>query len=329
METRNKINQQAWDILNNDEKTALSLSLGHGKSTWESGEIMSKAHFKYLEIQKRAKKFLEIFTNHLEKYGGLFPVNLNLSFAFKEYLILTIIERKNISSSIHQMEDNSYRIANKRSNLIINEIRRLQATNTQEAMDLYSVIMDFDRWNNFRILPLEIQEPSAFKRRNKARNVKHLKNITTLPQFSVMKLIEKYSYKGKYKKLYLPIISEYLEKYYKVISIRDTNTTIKEISDIGLFLFDGQAIAMEFAKLISGYFVRFNKNCKTGQKFWPEFRILMAKAVNYKELENIHKSRSYLENAFFDREKLRMRKKLTGSEKRVEDEKLFYPDIKK
>jgi len=115
--TKEKINTDAWDILNSDEKTAVSLSLGHSKSTWEAGEIMSKAHFKYLEIQKRARKFLEIFTNHLEKYEGLFPEGIYLSFAFKEYLSLTIIERKNISQSVRQMEDPAYSIASRRTHL--------------------------------------------------------------------------------------------------------------------------------------------------------------------------------------------------------------------
>ena len=260
---RVKINADAWNILNDDEKTAVSLSLGHGKSTWEAGEIMSRAHFKYLEIQKRARKFLEIFTNHLEKYGGLFPKDLLLSFAFKEYLILTILERKNISKTVKQMEDPSYGIASRRTKLIIHEIEKLKKVDTESARDLYGLIMDFDRWNNFRVLPTGIQEPSAFKRRNKARNVKHLKSITTLPQFSVLKIIEKYSYTGKYKKVYLPLVSRYLENDYRIIGVREKVILINEITRIGLFLFLDRANAEEFAKLVSGYFINSIKNCKT------------------------------------------------------------------
>lgn len=336
MSRKDKINDDAWNILNEDEKTALSLSLGHGKSTWEAGEILKKAHFKYLEIQKRARKFLEIFTNHLEKYGGLFPEDLYISFAFKEYLTLTILERRNISQSVKQMEDNSYSLASKRKKLILYEIEKLQSTNTDSARDFYSLIMDFDRWNNFRILPIEIQEPSAFKRRNKARNVKHLKNITTLPQFSVLKVIERYSYSGKYPKLYLPIISKFLEGGYEIITVRNKNKIIDDISNIGLFVFDDRAIAKEFSKLVSDYFINSVKNCKTGQKFWPEFRVIMTKAFNYKELEHIHKSRTYLDNALFDNDKKivnnrkskgKKPKKNKHGEDRVADEDFFYPNI--
>lgn len=327
---RIKINDDAWGILNEDERTAISLSLGHGKSTWESGEIMSKAHFKYLEIQKRARKFLEIFTNHLEKYKGLFPEDIHLSFAFKEYLILTILERKNISQSVKQMEDPSYGIASRRTKLIVYEIEKLKKIDTESTRDLYGLIMDFDRWNNFRILPLEIQEPSAFKRRNKARNIKHLKKVTTLPQFSVLKVIEKYSYGGKYKKIYLPLISGHLENNYKIIQARERSTIIDEISRIGLFLFSDRAIAEEFAKLVSKYFINSVKNCKTGQRFWPEFRVLITKAYNYKELENIYKSRTYLDKSFFDRDRtvVKNRKgKPKPSGERASDASIFYPEM--
>jgi len=328
---KKKINKEVWEILNEDERVALSLSLGYGKSTWESGEIMSRAHFKYLEIQKRAKKFLEIFTIHLEKYKGLFPENLLLPFHFKEYLYLTMIERMNISKTIKSMEDQNYSVASVRNRMIIKEIKRLQKDKKEEAADLYSLIMDFDRWNNFRILPREIQEPSAFKRRNKARNVKHLKNITNLPQYSLDKLVEKFSYKGKFRKIYLPLISDLYKKGYKIISIKDNNKNRKVLTNIGLFIFADPTKSEEFARLVSDYFLNTIRTCKLGQKFWPEFRILMGYALNQKELENIYKSRTYLDKAFFDLDKRRYNKrkgKEYEGERRADNEKIFYPSKK-
>jgi len=35
----------------------------------------------------------------------------------------------------------------------------------------------------------------------------------------------------------------------------------------------------------------------------------MAKAINYKELENIHKSRTYLDKAIFDLDKRKVKKR--------------------
>lgn len=323
-----KIDGEAWDILNEDEKTSLSLSLSFSKSTWEAGEIMSKAHFKYLEIQKRAKKFLEIFTNHFVKYGHLFPPGLELSFPFKEYLTLTMIERRNISKATKMMEDQSYLVASRRNKLITRDIVKLSASNQEPARDLYNLIMDFDRWNNFRILPIEIQEPSAFKRRNKARNIKHIRNITSLPKYSIMTLISMYQYSGKKRSVFLPIISHYFDDGYKIVKVKAKPGIVNEITDIGFFLFSDRAKSEEFAVLVYDYFLNSVRNCKTGQKFWPEFRVLMAKAENYKGLENIHKSRAYLDNAIISREELKIKKrreKEQPGEKRMDDEKMFYP----
>lgn len=317
------INPDVWDILTEDEKTAISLSLGHNKSTWESGEIMGRAHFKYLEIQKRARKYLEIFTNHFEKYESLFPESISstLTFSFKEYLHLTMIKRMHISRAVTNIEDSSYGVASKRNKSIIHEIEKLKKINSESALDLYGLIMDFDRWNNFRILPLEIQEPSAFKRRNKARDVKHLKKMISLPRYSVLTIIEKYSYSGKYNKLYLPLISRYIEGNYEVIPIRRKNINIEEVSRAGLFLFESRAKADEFGALVAGYFINNFKNCKSGQKFWPEYRDRVLEAVNFKQLQNIHKSRTYLDQAWFDRDLIRKRKKQLD---RTQDEKTFY-----
>lgn len=312
-----KINKDAWDVLLDDEKLALSLSLGHGKSSWQSGEIMNKAHFKYLEIQKRASKFLDIFTNHFEKYGGLIPEDIQLSFSFVEYLQLTMISRKNISVTVREMESNRYLINSTRTKYITRELEKLKGYMEYEresAIDLYNLIMDFDRWNNFRILPISLQEPSAFKRRNKARNKKHLVTITSLPKFSVMKLIEIFHYSGKYSKLYLPVISKYVDNGYQIIPIKNDKRTINKLTEIGLFIFEKQSVAIDFSKLIYDYFFVVNRTCISGQKFWPEFREFISQAVNFKELENIHKSRRYLDSALFDNEDLKLKIKKRSTE---------------
>lgn len=323
-----QINQEAWDILNTDEQTAITLSLGYNKSTWESGEILKKAHFKYLEIQKRAMKFLEMFTHHFERYGGLFPEGLYIPDNLKEYLCFTILDRYNISKAINNMEDPNYLIASRRNKLIIREITKLAESKDPKALDLYGIIMDFDRWNNFRILPIEIQEPSAFKRRNKSRHIKHLNNIITLPQFSVLKIVEKYSYTGKYRKMYFGLISRFLPEGYKVVEARYTKQNFKDISNIGLFIFSDHRLATELSKLISHYFLSDKKTCKLGQKFWPKFRELVVLADNHDELENIHRSRTFLDKAIFEKKPKKREKSKRVELERVKDDKLFYQGMK-
>lgn len=321
-----KIETKAWEILTPDEKTAITLSLGYNKSTWEAGEILKKAHFKYLEIQKRASKFLEIFTNHFIKYEQLIPLGVSLPFAFKEYIHLTLVMRKNISQAVASIEDTRYSIALSRNRLIIEAMQTLKEDNSEESLDLYSLIMDFDRWNNFRILPLDIQEPSAFKRRNKARYKKHIKSLLDLPNLSLFKIIERFTYNGKYLKVYLPLVSTYLEEGYKVIPIKDDPQNLKFINEGGLFIFKERELADKYAKLVKSYFLKTEKNCKLGQKFWPEFRLLVDKSINFKELENIHKSRGYLDKALFenDRKTINPKKHQKGLLEDHAEDAMFY-----
>lgn len=297
-----KIKKEAWEILNKDEQVALSLSLGHGKSTWESGEIMSKAHFKYLEISKRAKVFLEIFTNHLEKYPDFFPKDSVASFDFKEYLILTMFERKNISTSVVLMDNRIYRNATNRKKLIKIELDRLKKSHIAGDRAIHNIIFEFDRWNNFRILPRELQLPSAFKRRNKNKHKKHIKNLISLPQFSVITLIDKFSYSGKKKMYFMPIVSKYLEGYFKIIPIKSKPLIVKKLTKIGLFIFKEYQVAEEYASIIKDYSFSNEKSCKMGQKFWPKFRELISYAINYKDLENINQLKIPFEEVMAEEE---------------------------
>ena len=79
------MNSKAWDILLDEEKAALSLSINHSKSTWQAGEILNKAHYKYLEIHARAKKFFVMFTQYFKKTGDrLIPDNSEMSWDLRD-----------------------------------------------------------------------------------------------------------------------------------------------------------------------------------------------------------------------------------------------------
>ena len=62
-------NNPAWMILIEEEQLALTLHYGPEKSTWQAGEIMKKAHYKYLEIKARGEKFLKIFIERIIEPG--------------------------------------------------------------------------------------------------------------------------------------------------------------------------------------------------------------------------------------------------------------------
>lgn len=289
-----KINESVWKILDSREKMALELITVCGKSSWEAGEIMGIAHFKLLEIHKRAVKFFEILTYQFENYGGLFPKELDyLRADFKEYISEVILNRNRIKDAVSRMyNEKEWSIPESRSRIINSEFDKLRAdTKNLAAADFMQLILEFDAYNNFRVLPENLQEPSAFKRRNKVRDNKHLKNLISIPAVSLDFIWDKFNYTGKYQKAYVPLFSNEYSGGYKLMVIQFSAKRIKSMCDYYLYVFDNEILAKRFAETVADYYMQTRKGVKTGQEFWKKFRELKALAVNFTQMEHVNISR--------------------------------------
>ncbi len=295
-------NEQAWLILKEDEQLALTLKHGHGKSTWEAGEIMDKAHYKFLEIEARAKKFMRMFTEHFENYSHLIDPSIKLEPRFRMYLDKVIGERKTITEAIYEIGDPVFSIMSLRDRIIIEEMEKLLKKEKVSANNLALLIMELDRWNNFRILPKEIQEPSAFKRRNKKNDIKNIKNIWELNTFIVKMLRERYSIKDDQsgRALYIPLPSKIVPQEESIMVAKFSERTIAQLSKLGLHAFTKRAFAQEFLDLLISYKLGEQKHCKEGLKFWPKFRLASKNAINYNSIQKRIASRKFLETALRD-----------------------------
>jgi len=294
----------AWMILTEEERLALQLFHGSDKSTWQAGEILKKAHYKYLEIKARGEKFLKMFTEHYELYDELFPNDIIISNGFRLYLKLVILKRKRVNKAIEDINNPLFWTTSSRDELIISEITKFKNSHKTSERNFYNLIMEFDRWNNFRILPKSIQEPSAFKRRDKNRHRKHLKTLTNMHPFSVKEIIRRYKFKPKSPNVkhigYITIIKDISELKYEVVPIHTVKKIMAEMSKIGIYIFQDKEVATEFINIILTYYDKETRHCTDGQKFWPQYRIIIKKAMNYNDIQNITPSRKYLENALRD-----------------------------
>lgn len=297
MRVTKEITDRVWGFLKEDEQLSLSLSLGHDKSSWEAGEIMDKSHYKYLEIKQRAERFFKLFSQVLSKHHSLIPVDADITPVFREYLEYLIIQRKPIKEATSLIKDFMFSSRTIRHEAIMREMEHLGKSNRMVDRDLFELVKEFDRWNNFRILPQEIQEPSAYKRRNKIRNLKHLRNITQLPPISIDLIIKRYT-TTKNNPIFSVIVSEEFDKGFEILKVENSNKTKTELSRIGLFLFWSETDALEFGLIVKNYIFKGYKKPADGQKFWPVFRVMIQKALNYSELEKIDSSRKNMENAF-------------------------------
>lgn len=311
------MNSKAWDILLDEEKAALSLSINHSKSTWQAGEILQKAHYKYLEIHARSKKFFMMFTEYFKKTGDrLIPEDSEITWDFREFLVCTIEERMGYRDTLKLIGKSSElysKYAYQRDNKLVEYMDWLRKHKDPLHRDLYDLVKEFDRWNNFRILPESIQEPSAFKRRNKTRLVKHLKNVYTLDPLIVDYLnSSRFSPSKNSKVLYLPIVSDNYIKGYDIIKVVNLKMVVNYISkELQLYLFDSEELADDYGHLVEGYLVSKNRTCKVGQDFWPRYRLMIKKAFNYDLVNNIITRRNKLEEAFRDIDKVIVSKKDT------------------
>ena len=310
-----KSDNSAWRVLTEDERVALTLSIQYGKSTWQAGEIMGKAHYKYLEIQARAKTFFKLFTIYFEKTNNLIiPEGVAIHPDIAEFIRLTIVHRLGYREAIKEIGNNTpLNINAARERLLEEYMKQLSNDDNPLARDLYDLVLDFDRWNNFRILPTSLQEPSAFKRRNKTRLLKHLRNLKNLHEFHIDRFISKFRAKnGHLNPLYLPLISDTFIEGYDVIKIRNKPDIVNYLStEFRLYVFKDRDDADNYGYLVETYLNKPKKDCKHGQSFWPKYRTAISKANNYTDVNNIIPRRKNLEKAFKDLDGKKVNKALT------------------
>lgn len=295
----NRYQEKAWNMLSEDERVALTLQLGHHKSTWQAGEIMGKAHYKYIEIQERAQYLFKRLTDHFKVYNTLIPSECKLTPEVKSYFKMLLIERVKPGVVINKLNSPILNNPKKRNELIKNQLNWLENSNKTLDLNILGLIKDYDRWNNFRILPVDCQEASAFKRRNKNRTKKDIKNFMEVEEFSIKIIIDKYSLGENFMEapiFYVPLFI-WETQSIDIIKISREESVKNKISTAGLYIFSKMEEAQTFSELASEYYLdRLNKtnDCKKGLKFWPKFRLCIEKAINYSNIQNLVNSRKHI-----------------------------------
>lgn len=288
----NTINQIAWSILSEDEQTALSLNKGFNKSSWEAGEIMSKSHYKLLEIKGRAEFFLKMFSTHLELYDKIIPEDcLSGDKVVIRYFELCIEQRKKTLDALQILAKEFGRMLKLTLNQrVIKTLNDWEHSENAHNRTIFNLVKDFDRWNNFRILPKEIQEPSAFKRRVKNAYKKQIRNACSIHPLAIDKILKLYRTK-KAPVLYVPLM---VNKEPMVLKLKQNKTVLNVVNTIGLYTFTKEVDANKYIEELDNYLSKGKKECRDGLEFWPIYREIIKKATNYHTVIQITPSRKYL-----------------------------------
>lgn len=276
------------------------MGLQHGmqKSSWESGEIMDKSHYKYLEIKYRAEKFLKMFTEHLELYDEVVPLKLLSGDGIAaQFLKLCVEKRLKPTAAIKIINDNDEDRVYTKSGMherVAVVLKKWERSEDVHEHMVYNMVKEFDRWNNFRILPPEIQEPSAYKRRVKSMYKKHIRVFASLPRLSLEKLKELTKHNPKKASAYMPMV---IGGKYELWRIKTAPKTMDLIKELCLYVFKDKDIAEEYIQSVFHYVNLDEKHCRDGIKFWQSYRELIQKAINYDQINNIKATRRHLEMA--------------------------------
>lgn len=286
----NEAQKKAWECLTEVEKKSLFLQLSNGKSSWEAGGILNIAHYKYLEIRERAEKFFKMFTDYFELHTSIFNPESPCEESFRDYIEGAIEKRLTRKQAAVYTGDSTNLIHKVRIRVIERNIQRLRESENPWDKDTLALIMEFDRWNNFRILPKMLQQPSAYKRRANKKDKIYIKYLLErVPEWIHTKIIERFKYKVKpgIKKYWICLISEDLyTDGYMLLPIRPNEESITEMSRFYIYIFEDKEDADTFGFMVSKFMDKTSE-VKLGQKFWPEYREVVQKAVNYNQVNNI------------------------------------------
>lgn len=291
-----QLNKKAYSILSEKEKLVLNLQHLEKKSSWEAGEVLDLAHYKLLEIQYRANHFFKLFTSYFTLFPELICEEVSGNKEVKKYLELVIEKRLPVHEAYNQLNEAfGFTGKNQRDREIEEQLTTWGKSDNAYELALYDLVKEFDRWNNFRVLPPSLREPSAFKRRNKNILKKHIKVTTSVPDISIEKIEKLFGHKKGYKAIYLPIITE--TRNVVVFKLKGNDKTISELTTLNLYMFDSASRANEYIQLIFEYTQQGTKKCKVGLEFWPKYREIIKAAINYEPIQKIVPARRYLQLA--------------------------------
>lgn len=318
--------KKAWNCLIDKEKHVLFLQLSYGKSSWEAGGMLKLSHYKYLELKERAEKFFKMFADFYAVHDSIFRPDSPCESGFIDYIEATLEKRMTRKEATMMIGDSSNVISKVRSKLLTRNLIRLRDSENQWDHDTLVLISEFDRWNNFRILPKMMQQPSAYKRRANKKEKIYIKYLLNrVPEWIHIKIIERWKYKAKpsMKKWWICLISPDLyTDGYLLLPIKPTKRVLKEMNRFYIYIFEDRDDADTFGFMVSKFMYK-TKGVKLGQKFWPEYRYVTQKAVNYNNVNNIYFNVKSLDTAYNQHTIIRPKKAPRTGETPVDPE-LFY-----
>lgn len=286
---------KAWDCLTKQEQDSLFLNLSQGLSARRTGEVLGISHYKYLELKARAEKFFKMFSDYFYIHPSLIRPGAPLTEAFMDYLYGCILKRLTKDEACNYAGDSAWVLKEFNTKKITENMKRLSNSENPWDKDLYTLIMEFDRWNSFRILPQLLQAPSAYKRRANKKYKVYIKYLNRIPDFKIRYMLDHY-WKKSGKVRYIALVSSIFEYGYQLVPVGVTDKITQELTDMKIYIFESQIDAEDFGLQVSRFFEIGTP--RSGLKYWAHFDELIERSINYKSINNMDFSVGVLDQAY-------------------------------
>lgn len=278
---KNKL--EAWNLLTRNEKQALQLVYGHNKSNLESAVLMKIYPYKFNEILLRAKKFFRLFSEYFEYNDTLLPEDISLEPHFKVYIDTLITSRNSVRKTVAELGIPLMASYQYRARVIDNGLRLLKETGYDDVLEM---ILTFDQWNGYRILPKHHQKSSPYSRRQNKTFKRILFRLSSMSELSFELLSKSFKVKNP-PRVYVPLIGEFFQHGYMVFPVANSKNTLRYLSDNLLLVYDTPERAQEVIDMALEYQTYKHRSAFTGRHFWPKFRKLIHESENIMGLLNI------------------------------------------
>ena len=191
--------QKAWSHLTDPEQMALTLVVVNDRSKKEAAIIMNIAPYKFTEIYLRARKFFVMFTKHYEIHDDLIPEYYRINKEFKTFIDQVVGYRLKPSDILKQEP---------MQGLLGKEAQLVMWGGFFFVEDTYfgRLAQEFDRWNNFRILPKIYQAPAAFPRRRNKTLKKIQQGLYAISDLGWDLLMQKYGTGDLPPMVFMPVV---------------------------------------------------------------------------------------------------------------------------
>lgn len=292
-----KNREKAWSFLTESEKQSIYLTTGQGLSGWQAGEILQVTHYKYLELKARSETLFKVLSDYFEIYDTLINPRAQIHPSFRDYLFGCIEKRLPLPEAKIYAGEGRWSSKNVREREILESMKNLKESTFKHDTDLHLLIIEFDRWNNFRILPTILQATSPYKRKSNRQAKAYFKYLKNINPHTLLKIATNLTFRGK-KQVWVALMGDFNNngQTYDVIPIRQDDRNMKFMTINRLYVFKSQEDAVIFATLVLRHDMVFTS--KDGLQFWKKYDTVIKKAINHDSITHTSKITNFYDESF-------------------------------